>query len=108
MSATPEATEQQREAEFRNFLNGLRNDLDTLRGAQTATAAVLHAVLATHQNPEHCEAAVAQLVQQLKRDSAGWPERSLQAMDSTIAALRTTIDHNRKHREKQQAGRTTN
>lgn len=106
MASTPEAIQDPREAEFRQWLTALRNDLDTLRGTQTATNALLHAVLATHPDPANADKAVAQLVTQLKRDSAGWPERSLQAMDASIAALRTTLDHNRQHRDKQP--RTTN
>lgn len=103
MSSTPPTDDARLQNELRQFLTSLRNDLDVLRGAQTATNAVLHAVLATHTNPKNCEAAVAQMVEQLARDSQKLPERSLQAMNSTIASLRITIDRNLKHRQAQQA-----
>lgn len=99
MNSTPPADATRLETENRKLIAALRNEIDVLRGTQTATNAVLHAVLATHMEPAHCQSAVAQLVEQLKRQSQGWPERSREVIDSTIASLRTTLDHNLKSRE---------
>ena len=106
MNTTP-ADATQLENENRKLILALRAEIDVLRGTQTASNAVLHAVLATHTEPQHCQAAVAQMAEQLSRQSQGWPERSRQVMDSTIAALRTTIEHNIKNREAYKA-RTSN
>lgn len=107
MNSTPQADAARLETENRQLILALRAEIDVLRGTQTATNAVLHAVLATHTEPHHCQTAVAQMVEQLSRQSAGWPERSRQVIDSTIAAMRATLDHNLKNREAHKA-KTTN
>ena len=106
MNSTTTAAATQLEDENRKLIMALRAEIDVLRGTQTATNAVLHAVLATHTQPEHCETAIVQIMQQLAGQSQGWPERSRQAIDSTFAALRTTLDHNRENREKHKAKAT--
>lgn len=107
MNSNPQADGTRLAQENRQLILALRAEIDILRGTQTATNAVLHAVLATHTEPHHCQTAVAQMAEQLGRQSAGWPETSRKAMDSTIAALRTTLDHNLKNREAHKA-RSTN
>lgn len=99
MNSSPLADAGRLEQENRQLIMALRAEIDVLRGIQTATNAALHAVLATHTQPQHCQTAVSQMVEQLNRQSAGWPERSRQVMDTTIAAFRTTLDHNLKNRE---------
>lgn len=103
MNSTPHTDAARTEAENRQLIMALRAEIDVLRGTQTATNAVMHAVLATHGEPHHAQTAVAHIVEQLTRQSAGWPETSRRAMDSTIAALRTTLDNNLKNREAHKA-----
>jgi hypothetical protein len=103
MNAIPDASTAQLENENRKLILSLRNELDVLRGTQTATNAVLHAVLATHTEPHHALTAVAQMEAQLGRQSQHWPEQSRQAIASVIATLRTTIDANLKNREAHKA-----
>ena len=103
MNSTPQADANRLENENRQLILALRAEIDILRGIQTATNAVMHAVLATHAEPHHCDTAIAHMVEQLNRQAAGWPETSLKAMGSTIAALRTTLDNNRKNREAHKA-----
>lgn len=103
MNYTPHTDASRLEQENRQLILALRAEIDVLRGIQTATNAVLHAVLATHTEPHHCQTAVAQMVEQLGRQSAGWPETSRRAIDSTIAAMRTTLGHNLANREAHKA-----
>lgn len=103
MNSTPPTDAARLASENRQLIAALRSEIDVLRGTQTATNAVVHALLATHVQPEHCETAIAQIAQQLAGQSQGWPSASRQAIDSTIAALRTTLDHNRRNREAHRA-----
>lgn len=103
MNSTTAATATQLEDDNRKLILALRAEIDVLRGTQTATNAVVHALLATHAEPHHCHTAIAQIMQQLAGQSQGWPERSRQAIDSTFAALRTTLDRNQQNREAHRA-----
>lgn len=89
--------------ENRKLILALRTDLEVLRATQTATNAVVHALLATHAEPHHAKTAIDHVEQQLKHQTQNLQPEVRDIMARAIESMRTTLDRNQKNRDEHKA-----